>query len=179
MDAEREVLSSASANIWLIDGSAISEPRPDHTEDSWRQPGAHQVHHGPEVVGVQNQLLVNIVLGELCPQVLQQCQHAVDSTCSHSVSAKNLTWDGSWNSDSIQPIGGRAYALAEALVDVVAQARERHATAGSEYGGRLGLPRASLLKADGSMADGTITDLGIALAAPERGFRGGQAFDRR
>ena len=171
--AEREVLSAAMGHhrsttnhstLWVVNGSAISDPRDDHTEDRWRQPGAAQVHHGPEVVGAQNTLIVTIVLSELCPLVLKRCQRVVESTCSSESGPSS-------DDDSTRPLGGRLYALAEAIVDKAAQVRERHDTGGEAYGGKLGLPRASAFKNDGPLADGSI-EQAFTVARRERGFQG-------
>ena len=112
------------------------------------------------------------MLAQLCPLVLTRCQRVVESTCSPKRGPSSAA------DDSSRPLGGRLYALAEAVVDKAAQARERHETGGEAYGGRLGLPRASAFKNDGPLADGAINQA-FTLARRERGFQGRRRRSRR
>lgn len=66
-------------NISVIDGFEPTHARADHMEHGEKGIGGHMVHHGPDIQELQNRQLLLLVLRQLCPQTLRQCQRRLAS----------------------------------------------------------------------------------------------------
>ena len=73
--------AAAAADVVVLDAFAPSLPRADHTQRTTLEIGKHMVHHGREVVVLQNLQLLHVILAELWPAELAACARSIERDC--------------------------------------------------------------------------------------------------